>query len=212
MRRIMVALAAVLAATVATPTADAAVHGPIYVIGDSITYGAGTTDPAHLSFPAEAARILDHRVRIDGHPGRCLVASGCYYPVPLVETFRSEVLHAVPRPSLVIVELGINDLTRVSSAQLEAAYAEVLREGRQAGVRVVLCTITPQAAGMTATVEQRHEVNAWLRALPSGHVLEMTRPLGGTWMDPRFDSGDGIHPDNAGARVMGRAMARYLRR
>ena len=197
--------------------ADAARRSHVYVTGDSISVGRGTTDPAHKSYADDATRILHRRVRVVGYAGRCLVTVGCDPTdphVPLVDGFRSEVLHATPRPTVVVVEIGVNDLGHATDEQMIASYRDMIAEGRQAGVRVYLATITPQGAGLmwpsVWTDAQRDRINAWIRSMHRPHV-DFARALGGQVMDPAFNSGDGLHPNNAGARAMGRTLARFLR-
>lgn len=190
-------------------------HPALYVTGDSISVGVGTVDPALDSFPARASQITHRQISTIGYGGRCLVATTCanVARVPLVKGFRSEVLNTIPKPTLVFVEIGVNDLNHVTDHQMEHAYQTLIRQGRRAHVTVVIATITPQGDGLpwprVWTDAQRSRINNWIRHLKTPHI-DFARALGGRVMNPAYNSGDGLHPNAAGAQVMGRVVARFL--
>jgi lysophospholipase L1-like esterase len=175
-------------------------------VGDSITYGVGSSDPATRAYPVRAG-VTGH-----GISGQCLVTTGCHGR-PLVETFprdlgylRQHDVHAV------VVEIGINDLGHVTDQQYVDAYARLRADGAAQGVRVVLSTITP--FGVTHPVpagqeQQRERVNAWIRS--RGAYVDYDAALSnGRGLDPSYDSGDGMHPDDAGHARMAEALDSWI--
>lgn len=205
MRTLIASLALVLVALTA-PAASAAEHD-VVAFGDSITYGVGTTDPVQHAYPAVAG------VPSVGNGGQCLVTVGCIYPDTLLDTFRSEV-HSLPRkPRTVVAEIGVNDLGHPSDAQFKHAYRRLVALGRSMGVRVVLATIPPTNRHWPyhgVMHEQRLRINQWIRS--RGTYVDYARALEGRGQMLRaaYDGGDGLHPNNAGARAMAVALTKWI--
>jgi lysophospholipase L1-like esterase len=176
-------------------------------VGDSLTHGVGSSDLTTKSYPAQAG-VVGH-----GVPGQCLVALGCSSQ-PLVESFPSELdyLQRYDDVTSVVVEIGINDLGHVTDRQYVEAYARLKSEGAAQGVRVVLSTMTPFASTYrvsSAVERQRERINSWIRH--QGAYVDYDAALrAGVNMRPRFDSGDGLHPDDAGHAQMARALDRWI--
>ena len=176
-------------------------------VGDSITYGLGSSDPATMAYPVQAG------VRGHGIVGQCLVTSGCEGQ-PLVETFPSELSRLRQEGDVVavVVEVGINDLGHVTDRQYLAAYARLRAEGAAQDVRVVLSTITP--FGRTHPLprskeQQRERINAWIRS--QGAYVDYDAALrSGRLLDPRYDCGDGMHPSDAGHARMAEALDTWV--
>jgi len=176
-------------------------------VGDSITYGVGSSDPAAMSYPGQAG-VVGH-----GVPGQCLVAVGCSGQ-PLVQSLPGELafLQRNDDVTSVVVEIGINDLGHVTDRQYVDAYTRLKSEAADQGVRVVLSTITPFGSShpvSTAVERQRERVNSWIRS--QGPYVDYDAALrGGGQMRPRLDSGDGLHPDDAGHAAMAQALDRWI--
>lgn len=190
----------------------------VYFVGDSITVGVGL-HAATLSrdrWPARARNILcGHsctQTRVIGHAGQCLlIPARCFYPIPLVDTFRTQVLGATPKPTAVVVEIGVNDLANVSDLQMQASYRKLVSWGRARGVRVLIGTIPPTNARWPyhdVMAAQQKRMNDWIRATwPNDHV-DFARKLeaadGTLWQ--AYDSGDGLHPNAFGVMRMADAV------
>ena len=176
-------------------------------VGDSITYGVGSSDPATRAYPVQAG-VTGH-----GIVGQCLVTSGCKGQ-PLVETFPRELslLRQEGDVAAVVVEVGINDLGHVTDQQYLDAYARLRAEGAAQGVSVVLSTITP--FGVTHPLprnkeQQRQRINAWIRS--QGAYVDYDAALrSGRRLDPRYDCGDGMHPSDAGHARMAEALDSWI--
>ncbi|MEU0540130.1 GDSL-type esterase/lipase family protein [Nocardia sp. NPDC005978] len=123
---------------------------------------------------------------------------------------------AVPGVAAVWVNFGINDLIlagAATAAELIAGYTELARRSHAAGLPIYVNTIGPFAGaiypGLTVAdgLPVRTEVNAWLRDSPlfdavfdvAAAVEDPARP---GFIRPDYDSGDGMHLNDAGARAM----------
>lgn len=216
MRMTGVMASAVLLVLLAPWAAHAGDREALYVVGDSISAGSGTVVPKKDGYPA-LLRKDGVRVRVVAYGGRCLVHSPCTHRKPLVEKFQSQVLDRVPKPSRAMVAIGVNDLAHVTDGQLRRAYRLIHRQGREAGVRVHVATITPTALTLTMyprewVEPQRQRINRWIRRTwPNGHV-DLAGALEGRGgaMRAAYDSGDGLHPNNLGAEALAAVVKQRL--
>lgn len=118
-----------------------------------------------------------------------------------------------PGATDLIVHIGSNDLRAgVPGARLIEAFQQVARQARHTYRRVFGTTILPGGFPPTQ-VEQRSLVNTWL--LEQGKqwfdaVFDFATPLASTddeaVLHPAYDSGDGIHPNDEGYRLMAEAV------
>jgi lysophospholipase L1-like esterase len=115
----------------------------------------------------------------------------------------------------VITELGINDIwmSDDSAAEIIGALRQVNAQAKERGLRSLVATITP-FEGLSGTdswtpakEETRQAVNSYLR---SSHefdgVLDFDQvlrdPAAPSRLNPAIDSGDHIHPNDAGYQAM----------
>jgi lysophospholipase L1-like esterase len=186
----------------------------VWAVGDSITAGVGTGNPRIYSYPAQL-RDLGQEVEALGTPGQCLVVDGCRRTTAMLQTVTTVLSTARPGDVLVL-EAGANDLGRATDPQLKRGYRAVVRAGEARGVTVVVATIPPRGANVAWLVElterQRVRMNYWLRS--RGWVIadvdERLAVHTTGALAPRFDSGDGLHPNATGALVMARVVARAI--
>ncbi|MBN5052894.1 SGNH/GDSL hydrolase family protein, partial [Stenotrophomonas maltophilia] len=202
------------------PSAVPAAGGkPVVMVafGDSITDGAGSTVDRNFRWP----NLLDDRVRSAGLRKVSVVNGGIAGNRWLhdgvgpagVSRFGHDVL-AVSGASHAVLLLGINDIgigqlhppQAVSAAQLIDALRTSVQRARQRGIRVMLGTLLPyggsgyfDAAGET----KRQAVNDWIRAAQGvDGVIDFDRimrdPQRPTHLRPSYDSGDHLHPSDAG--------------
>ncbi|MEG2963275.1 MAG: SGNH/GDSL hydrolase family protein, partial [Janthinobacterium sp.] len=141
--------------------------------------------------------------------------------------FERDVL-AQPGVRTVVVLLGINDISwpgtafapreqRPTLAELKAGYAQLLAQARRRGVRVIGATVTPFEGALPGTPLSdyyqpekellRQQLNAWIRG--SGQfdaVLDFDAlardPAHPLRLLPAYDSGDHLHPGDAGNRAL----------
>ncbi len=203
----------------------------LVAIGDSITDGMRSTLNAQRSWPQQLAA----RLRADGvhdlsvvnagiSGGRLLSDSACWGP-PLLQRFGRDAL-SVASARAVVVLIGINDIDfahtpqrrgldcdaphlHVDAALLEQGLATLAREAHARGLRAYVGTLTP--ASLPASSEAlRGQLNAWIRSQRDfDGVIDfdaaLRDPRDPQRMMPRLDSGDHLHPSDAGYAAMAAA-------
>lgn len=208
MRTMLVTLMAIIFGLLATPAhAEKPTDAPrIVAFGDSITEGVGTKNPARESWPAliGAKRVA--------RAGGCLVTEGCFGRNAAIGTYDRRVLPK--RPDAVIVAYGINDLISGASStpEIVKGIRSLVRENRALGIKTYVATVTPVRMEIDFD-PTRVEFNKAVRAaFPADRIIDFDRALVGPNgnLPRRFDSGDGIHPNGAGYRVMARTAASVI--
>ncbi|MFI9011102.1 SGNH/GDSL hydrolase family protein [Actinosynnema sp. NPDC053489] len=200
----------------------------VVAFGDSITDGAASTVDANNRYPDELAeRLGGRRAVVNAGIGgnRVLNDSPCFGERATARFGRDAL--AQPDVRTVILLEGINDIgfanfaiecttpnPEVTAAQLIAGYRELIGQARARGVRIVGGTLLPYkgAAYYTEAGEAvRDEVNAWIRT--SGEfdaVVDFDRamadPADPDALRPAYDSGDRLHPNDAGYHAMAEAV------
>ncbi|MGB6743239.1 MAG: SGNH/GDSL hydrolase family protein [Terracidiphilus sp.] len=200
----------------------------IVTLGDSITDGAHSTANANLRWPdVLAARLkqehgLEHvSVLNEGIGGNRVLNEGAG-PSALTRLDR-DVL-AQDGVKYVIVLESINDIGRlaklsapedeITAAQLEFGLKQIADAAHEHGIKAIGATLTPYggAGYYSDKGEQvREAVNDWIRT--SGTFVgvvdfdQITRdPQKPTWFNPAYDSGDHLHPGDAGYKAMGEGI------
>ncbi|WP_280449229.1 GDSL-type esterase/lipase family protein [Nocardia brasiliensis] len=187
--------------------------------GDSWFEGVGTTMSANRRSVDVLNSRLDRGWAVNqGIAGTRLLTNEI--GTPGLARFDRDVL-AVPGVSAVLVNFGINDLILggmsgeppATADELIAGFTTLARRARAAGLTVHAGTIGPYAGviypGMPVaeTVQTRRAVNEWLRTTDvfdtvfdvASAVEDPARP---DFIRPDYDSGDGMHLNDAGARAM----------
>ena len=226
---VLATLAALLFAT-ASPGSPSDERIRVACLGDSITAGARTSDPATQSYPARLQRILgdSFEVRNFGRGGATLIESGrpnVWQDVPEVVAFA---------PHVVVVMLGTNDTVEGDRgnwwriASFDADYARLLETfaALPTAPRILVCTPTAMVLdteGLTAArradLEERQprlqELCARVRRLVEQHrgnnttLVDMNRVLRDRPM--LLTKGDGVHPNSDGYRVLAAEIAERIR-
>jgi lysophospholipase L1-like esterase len=204
---------------VASPTAA----GTVVAFGDSITDGYHSTFDADRRWPDELAR------RLAAQPGgprlgvvdagiagnRLLTQAPQIYRGPAgTQRFAHDALDQPGVRDVIVLE-GVNDLSNdidaagrpLTATDLENGYRTLIAEAHQAGVRVIGATILPYSRLDPAMQAVREQVNTWIRESGAfDAVADFDRavrdPAHPTAMLPAYDSGDHLHPDDAGMRAM----------
>ncbi|MFC9909963.1 GDSL-type esterase/lipase family protein [Streptomyces sp. NPDC059862] len=203
--------------------------GSVVVLGDSITDGDRSTVDANRRWPdVLAARLLSqdvvphygvlnqgiggNRVVTDRYPGDGV--SRDTGGVSALHRLDRDV-HAQTSVRTLIAFEGVNDLLSGSTAdEVTAGLQEIADRAHARGLRVLAGTLLPCGgqAGCTAAVEaERTAVNAWLRDTDIfDGVLDLDAvlrdPQQPTRLAPAYDSGDHLHPNDAGLAALAHSV------
>lgn len=207
----------------------------VVTFGDSITNGHNSTPGADHRYSDYLALRL-HRTGVAnvGISGNLLLSELPCFGASGVSRFERDAL-AQPGVRTVIVEEGENDIwdsehnfgcgqtLRVTAEQLIAGHRRMIAAAHARGVRIVGGTILPfkadymQPAEFARAEAIRVQVNEWIRT--SGEydaVADFARavadPSDEQRLDPSLDSGDHLHPDDAGYAALAVAAAEALAR
>jgi lysophospholipase L1-like esterase len=211
------------------------VRGTIVAFGDSITDGVGSTVNANHRWPDYLAQRLStqpaadrlavadagiggNRVLTDA--GTCCTATG-NYGTSAESRFAGDALAVAGAQTVVFFE-GINDIGNnigdaagdpLTARQLIDGYRNVIRQAHEEGLTIIGGTLTPYEGFYfySPQGEQiREQVNQWIRTSGAfdGVVdfdAAVRDPDHPEHLLPAYDSGDHIHPDDAGYRAMANA-------
>jgi lysophospholipase L1-like esterase len=210
-------------------TAAHRVAGTVVTLGDSITDGTASTRNTDSRWPNGLAR------RLDARPGRTLsVANAGISGNEILQDrvpvrYGPSALHRLDRDVFevagvrdVIVLEGINDIGAASATaeQLIAGDEQLIARAHAHGVRIIGATLTPfggsngQYGGDYGTAfgeQQRQALNQWIRTSGAfDGVIDFDRatadPSDPSRLLPAYDSGDHLHPGDAGYRAMADAI------
>ncbi|HEX4725398.1 MAG TPA: GDSL-type esterase/lipase family protein [Pseudonocardiaceae bacterium] len=208
----------------------------VVVLGDSLADGSGNTLNANANWPDDLARRivqsnrpvesvlneslagnrLDHEGTEPGDgdfPG--LVQLGTNTDARLAAN-----LYAQNHPHTVLFDLGINDIwiSHDSSAAIISSIRRIAADVHEHGMRFVVGTLGPfqnfdTADGIWTPAKEatRTAVNTYLRTT---HDVDGVVDFDAVLRDPAnpaalnsvYDSGDGIHPNDAGSQAMANAI------
>ena len=197
----------------------------IAALGDSITDGDGSTQGSNHRWPDELARRLSsHHSRVgvlnQGIAGNCILHD-CFGPNALAR-FDRDVL-AQTGVKFVIVLEGINDIGN-SSAFGDVSADEIILGLRQLVIRAHAKNLTIFGATLTpfegTTIPgyfsldgemKREAVNEFIRTSGTfDGVIDFDQvvrdPNDPMRLLPLYDSGDHLHPNDAGYKAMGDAI------
>ena len=196
-------------------------RGSVAVLGDSITDGSGSTANANNRWPdllsdrlrgrfgVLNAGIGGNRLLLDipGHPfGRNALAR-----------LADDVLSQGDVRTLIVLE-GINDIQQdphqTDPAKIISAYRQVIAQAKARGIRVIGGTLVPFKGWRVwdETLEAtRQAVNDFIRhSHEFDAVIDFDKalqdPADPLRMLPAYDSGDHLHPNDAGYRAMAAAV------
>jgi lysophospholipase L1-like esterase len=208
----------------------------IVALGDSITDGSNTTAGANRRWPDVLARRLQAQGMTQvgivnrGIGGNRLLRDPGEWPPfgrSVLARFDRDVLGTAGVRHVVLL-IGINDIGHPGTGSMPAAdgpgaddliagYRQVLARARAHGIRVHGATLTPFEGTVfpgyytPAKEAVRQAVNRWIR--DSGEfdsVIDFDRvtrdPERPTRLQARYDSGDHLHPNDAGMQAMGEAI------
>jgi lysophospholipase L1-like esterase len=203
--------------------------GTVVAFGDSITDGVNSSVGGNDRWPDRLARRLaavsgPTLAVADGGIGgnRLLTAARCCGASAQARFARD----ALDQPGVrdVIVLEGINDIgssvgplhsdTGLTPARVVAGYRDLIAQAHARGVRIFGATLLPyRGAGYYSLAGEaiREAVNAWIRTSGAfDGVIDfdaaMRDPADPLLLNPAYDSGDHLHPNDAGYQAMADAI------
>jgi lysophospholipase L1-like esterase len=205
--------------------------GTVVAIGDSITDGVNSDVGANARWPNDLARRLDAvrgptlAVADEGIGGNRVLTDSRVFGVSAEARFERDVLDQPGVRDVIVLE-GINDIgfsagpshpggpaprsPGVSAAQIIAGYRQLIAAAHARGLRIFGATLLPfQGAGYYSAAGEatREAVNAWIRTSGAfDGVIDfdqvMRDPADPLRLNPSYDSGDHLHPNDAGYQAM----------
>ncbi|GMA87804.1 hypothetical protein GCM10025868_30540 [Angustibacter aerolatus] len=209
--------------------APSRVLGTVVALGDSLTDGTGSTSGADARWPDRLADRLAARTGstlavVDaGLSGNALLAPRPSRPEQGAATaarFDRDVL-GLSGARTVVLLIGTNDLGRGATAgHLAQAVRDLVTRSHAAGLRVVGATVPPLTGspigrrvlgGQQQADRQRRALNAWLlHRAPFDAVVDVDAvlrdPRDPARLRPEYDSGDHVHPSDAGYAAVADAV------
>jgi lysophospholipase L1-like esterase len=196
----------------------------VVVLGDSITDGYHSTPDANRRWPDRLAERLHAQ---KGGSKVAVLNAGITANRILHNTVGTNALARLDRDVLVqsgarylIVLQGINDIGfpgSVTTAEIIAGHRQIIDRAHAMGLKVYGGTLTPFQAylsGIYYTPDgeaQRQAVNQWIRTGKAyDAVIDFDRairdPGNPATILPAYDSGDNLHPNDAGYKAMADAV------
>ncbi|WP_411836064.1 SGNH/GDSL hydrolase family protein [Pseudomonas chlororaphis subsp. aurantiaca] len=200
----------------------------LVVLGDSITDGNGSTRDSNRRWPDFLAQRLAAKnvaVLNGGISGARLLEDGM--GASALARFERDVL-SKPGVKSVVLMLGINDISWPGTAfapnvplpsldKLIAGYRQLIDQAHSHNLRIIGTTLLPFEGALEGSIiehyhsapkeQLRQALNQWIRTSQAFDAVidfdQMTRdPRYPTRLLPFVDSGDHLHPGDAGNRAM----------
>jgi lysophospholipase L1-like esterase len=196
----------------------------VVAFGDSITDGYGSTKDTNRRWPDVLAERLQKNPKTSeisvlnqGISGNRILRN--QLGPNAISRFDRDVLAQSGAKYLIILE-GINDVkwddpTQLASAdELIVGISQLITRAHSHGLTVFVGTLTPYGGNEEFTEKgeaARMALNNWIRTsgVPDGVIDfdQLTRDTSKPGaFDPRYDSGDHLHPGDAGYKAMGDAI------
>ena len=213
-------------------------HSPrtLVALGDSITDGAGSTPDADRRWPdALAAEMAGQGTGVlnAGIAGGRLLRDGM--GVSALERLEHDVFQQ-PGLNAVVVLLGTNDIgwprgpfapndVPVTPDELIVGYRQLIAKARLHDIRIVAVTLPPFKHALEGTPLEGHfseakerirkAVNDWIRTSGEFDAVAdadaaLRDPADAERLAAVFDSGDHLHPGDAGYRAIAQLVSRSL--
>jgi lysophospholipase L1-like esterase len=204
-------------------------EGTVVAFGDSITDGFQSTMGANDRWPNDLARRFDAldgptlSVVDEGIGGNRVLNDSVFFGASAEARFGRDALDVPGVRDIILLE-GINDIgfsatpphpgLDVSAAEIIAGDEQLIAQAHARGLKIFAATLLPyQGAGYyTAEGETKREaVNAWIRTSGAfDGVIDfdqvMRDPADPLRLNPAYDSGDHLHPNDAGYQAMANAV------
>ncbi|MBT8224677.1 MAG: SGNH/GDSL hydrolase family protein [Dactylosporangium sp.] len=206
---------------------DVRVRGPvlgsIVALGDSITDTSATTGNTNHRWPDYLARRLNER----RGPVLSVVNAGLggnrvleprtgepYWGIPALARLHRDVFSQTGVRDVILFE-GVNDIGFDATAeQLIAGYQQIIAQTHAQGLRVFGATVTQFKGSFVWTDERAatwRALNDWIRTSGAFDAVfdfaaAVADPADPAALAPAYDSGDHLHPNDAGCEAMADAI------
>lgn len=198
----------------------------VVTLGNSITDGRGSVTDMNNRWPDNLARRLQKDARTThiavlnaGIGGNCVVRA-CLGPAA-VDRLDRDVLDQAGARWLIVLE-GVNDIGNAAGAEasgnvardLIAAYQKIIERARARGLRVYGATILPFGGSQYDSPDReqaRQTVNQWIKSNGAFDAVidfdaALRDPSNPSRLFPAADTGDHLHPNELGYRMMADAI------
>jgi lysophospholipase L1-like esterase len=198
--------------------------GAIVAFGDSITDGYRSSEDVNRRWPdVLAARLrrgpVARRFGVlnAGIGGNRVLLDGGTHGQSAVQRLDRDVLSRSGVRTVILLE-GINDIQQLphqlDPTKITAGLADLAARSRAHGLRVIGGTLTPFKGCVCYSSREettRQAVNAWIRGSGTFDAVvdfdaALRDPADPRRMLPAYDSGDHLHPGDAGYEAMGNAV------
>lgn len=202
-------------------TTQPRVRGTVVALGDSITDGVNSTVNANARWPNDLARRLDAlpgetmSVADAGISANQVLAGGGQAGVSALLRFNRDVAQRAGAKDVILLE-GINDigLSNASADQIIAGYKQLVADAHTAGLKIFGATLTPFKGSNYWTPARQQTVNllnTWIRTSDTfDGVIDFAKatadPSDPETFYPPDNSGDSLHPSDAGYQAMANAV------
>jgi lysophospholipase L1-like esterase len=198
--------------------------GAIVAFGDSITDGSGSTADANRRWPDRLAERLMAQpgtvktaVLNAGIGGNLVLSEGNFNAgVNALARFERDALGQSGVTHVIVLE-GINDISNArqnptpTAEDIIAIHKQMIDRAHARGIKMIGATLTPNEGCGCHTKEgeaKRQAINQWIR---TGGAYDGVIDFDAITRDPAqpgrfqaaYDSGDHLHPSDAGYRAMG---------
>jgi lysophospholipase L1-like esterase len=200
----------------------------ILIVGDSITDGVGSTEDGNARWPDALAERLQSNPKLtgiavanSGISGNRILSDGVepYLGPSGLKRFERDAL-SKPNVRWILLFSGGNDISapfvlkdskaNVSAEQIIEGMKTLIKRAHQKGIKMIGATLTPKGGSKFFFEEgeiKRQQVNSWIRTSGAFDAfVDFDKLIGDPDLPQRmltaYDSGDHIHPNDAGYKKM----------